>query len=156
MIERSQVALIRFHDGFDVTYEAWQSFWLDESVVIDGRIYRYQRFTWSGTTSGGIAANGVSVMVPNTPLIRLLLEKAMAKSYQVTFQVHQFDDTLTMGQFVDLNGSALVAECAFEVIGASGTMTELTIKLGAALSSIGAQFPPRTANTRLIGVPCVL
>jgi hypothetical protein len=43
-----------------------------------------------------------------------------------------------------------------EVIGASAGLTTMTWRLGSALSPVGAQFPPRTAITPLIGVPCRL
>ena len=51
-------------------------------------------------------------------------------------------------------GAILVGSATGEVIGASGGLTSITMRLGSALSPVGAQFPPRTATTPLIGVPC--
>jgi hypothetical protein len=50
----------------------------------------------------------------------------------------------------------LVGSTVGQVISASATVTSITLKLGSALSPVGAQFPPRTATSSLIGVPCVL
>ncbi len=43
-----------------------------------------------------------------------------------------------------------------ELVGAGGGFESITLELGSSLSPIGAQVPPRTFSTRLVGVPCRL
>jgi hypothetical protein len=69
-------------------------------------------------------------------------------------RVIQFDEEA--GTTAPPAAYVLAASCIGEVIGASATLTTMTWKLGSALSPVGAQFPPRTAITPLIGVPCRL
>jgi hypothetical protein len=72
----------------------------------------------------------------------------------VTLRVIQFDEE-TAGSTPPATYT-LAASCVGEVISASAGLTTMSWKLGSALSPVGAQFPPRTATTPLIGVPCRL
>jgi hypothetical protein len=42
------------------------------------------------------------------------------------------------------------------VVGAGGAFESLRLELGSSLAPVGAQVPPRTFTTRLIGAPCKL
>jgi hypothetical protein len=42
------------------------------------------------------------------------------------------------------------------VVGVSGSFTSIEMELGSSLSPVGAQVPPRTFSTQLIGAPCKL
>jgi hypothetical protein len=50
----------------------------------------------------------------------------------------------------------LIASYVGEVVGASGTFESISLELGSSLSPVGAQVPPRTFTTRLVGAPCKL
>ena len=81
-------------------------------------------------------------------------EAALAGPWVAQVRVIQFDEE--QGTTAPPATYVLAASCVGEVIGASATLTTMTWKLGSALSPVGAQFPPRTAITPLIGVPCRL
>jgi hypothetical protein len=83
-----------------------------------------------------------------------MTETALAGPWVATLSVLQFDETAASSG--PPAAYVLAASCVGEVIGASATITQITWKLGSALSPVGAQFPPRTAITPLIGVPCRL
>jgi hypothetical protein len=82
------------------------------------------------------------------------MKRALYGPWIATLRVYQFDEALDTGAPQD--GQVLVGSTVGQVISASATVTSITLKLGSALSPVGAQFPPRTATSSLIGVPCAL
>ncbi|NDC35745.1 MAG: hypothetical protein EBZ51_10310 [Synechococcaceae bacterium WB9_2_112] len=83
-----------------------------------------------------------------------MTEQALAGPWVATLRVIQFDESIASSG--PPASYILAASCVGEVIGASASLSQITWKLGSALSPVGAQFPPRTAITPLIGVPCRL
>jgi hypothetical protein len=120
----------------------------------DGQSWSYQQLDWAGVTSGQATGDQATLTLPAVPSIQAMTEQALAGPWVATLRVIQFDETAASS--APPAAYTLVASCVGEVIGASATLTRLTWKLGSALSPVGAQFPPRTAITPLIGVPCRL
>jgi len=154
MADPGQAAFVQLSDGFGTTFARWQSYWLDQVVTWDAKAWAYQQFDWAGITSGQAVGDQASLTLPATPSVISFSEAARAGAWVVQLQVIQFDEAAA--------GSSppaaynLVANCVGQVIGVGGSLTQLTWKLGSALAPLGAQFPPTSAITPLIGVPCRL
>jgi hypothetical protein len=152
---RAQSQFLRIHDSAGTTYQRWQNFYAHQTVTWSSASWIYQPFSASGITSGQTGdESGVTINVPATPIVVDVIERAMANSWLFTLQAYQFDayDGLT----APLATQTLVATFTGEVVDAGGTLTELQIELGSSLSPVGAQIPPRTMTTRLIGKGCRL
>lgn len=153
-IARGQALFVAFQDAGQITtMERWQSFWVDQTVTWESAPWNYQPMDWSGITSGS-GGDQATLLLPRLPSIQSLLRQALAGPWIATMRVYQFDEALDTGS--PQAGQILVGSCIGQVIGASATATSITMKLGSALSPVGAQFPPVTATDALIGVPCVL
>jgi hypothetical protein len=95
-----------------------------------------------------------TLTLPAVPSVLAMTEQALAGPWVATLSVIQFDESAASSG--PPATTVLAASCVGEVIGASASLTQITWKLGSALAPIGAQFPPRTVITALIGVPCRL
>jgi hypothetical protein len=87
--------------------------------------------------------------------MRAFVERALAETWLAALDVYQLADDGT-ADTAPPAGAVLVGSAIGEVIGASGGLSSITVRIGSALSPVGAQFPPRSATTPLIGVPCRL
>jgi hypothetical protein len=149
-----QAAFLELGDGFGTVFARWQSYWIDAVVSWSGQQWSYQQLDWAGVTSGQAVGDQASLILPAVPSVLSLTEQALAGPWVATLSVIQFDESAASSG--PPAATVLAASCVGEVIGASATLTQFTWKLGSALAPIGAQFPPRTAITALIGVPCRL
>ena len=149
-----QAAFVEIGDGFGVVFARWQSYWIDTVVSWSSRQWSYQQLDWAGVTSGQAVGDQATLILPSVPSVLAMTERALAGPWVATLSVIQFDEALASSG--PPATTVLAASCVGEVIGASATLTQMTWKLGSALAPIGAQFPPRTAITALIGVPCRL
>ena len=149
-----QAAFVSLGDGFGTVYARWQSYWIDAVVSWSSQQWSYQQLDWSGVTSGQAVGDQASLILPAVPSVLAMNERALAGPWVATLSVIQFDEALASSG--PPATTVLAASCVGEVIGASATLTQVTWKLGSALAPVGAQFPPRTAITALIGVPCRL
>ena len=151
---RGQVAFLQLANEGGAVIARWQSFWVDLSVIWEGQLWDYQQMDWVGITSGQASAEQVTITLPRLPSVQSLVKRALYGPWVATLRVYQFDEVLDAG--APQSAQALVGSTVGQVVSASGSLTTLTMKLGSALSPVGAQFPPRTATTTLIGVPCQL
>jgi hypothetical protein len=149
-----QAAFVSLSDGFGTVYARWQSYWIDAVVSWSSQQWSYQQLDWAGVTSGQAVGDQASLTLPAVPSVLGMTERALAGPWVATLSVIQFDESAASSG--PPATTVLAASCVGEVIGASASLTQLTWKLGSALAPIGAQFPPRTAITALIGVPCRL
>ena len=153
-IARGQALFVQLQDaGQTTTMARWQSFWVDQTVTWESSPWNYQPMDWSGIVSGS-GGDQATLNLPRLPSIQAMLRQALAGPWIASMRVYQFDEALDTGS--PQAGQILVGSCIGQVIGASATATSITMKLGSALSPVGAQFPPVTATDALIGVPCVL
>jgi hypothetical protein len=149
-----QAAFLEIGDGFGATFARWQSYVIDQIVSWDSQSWTYQQLDWAGITSGQAVGDQASITLPAVPSVLQLTEQARAGAWVATLRVIQWDEELSSTP--PASGYVLAASCVGQVIGANGSLTQITWRLGSALSPIGSQFPPRTAITALIGVPCRL
>ena len=153
-MDRGQAAFLAIGDGFGTVYRRWQSYWIDAVVSWDSQAWAYQQLDWAGLASGQAVGDQATLTLPAVPSVQTLTEAALAGPWVATLSVIQFDETAAAAG--PPAAYTLVASCVGEVIGASASLTQITWRLGSALAPVGAQFPPRTAITPLIGVPCRL
>jgi hypothetical protein len=149
-----QAAFASIGDGFGTVYARWQSYWIDAVVSWSSQQWSYQQLDWAGVTSGQAVGDQATLTLPAVPSVLAMTERALAGPWVATLSVIQFDESAASSG--PPATTVLAASCVGEVIGASAGLTTMTWRLGSALSPVGAQFPPRTAITALIGVPCRL
>jgi hypothetical protein len=150
-----QAAFLELSDGYGTTFARWQSYWIDQITTWDGQAWTYQQFDWAGITSGQSTGDQASLTLPAVPSVLAMAERALAGPWVATLRVIQFDEAEATATAPPA-AYVLAASCVGQVISASATLTQLTWRLGSALAPVGAQFPPSTAITALIGVPCRL
>jgi hypothetical protein len=154
MTTRGQAAFLEIGDGFGSITNRWQSYWIDQIVSWDSQSWTYQQLDWAGLISGQAVGDQATITLPAVPSVLQLTERALAGAWVAQLRVIQWDEELSSTP--PASGYVLAASCVGQVIGATGSLTQVTWRLGSALSPLGAQFPPRTAITALIGVPCRL
>jgi hypothetical protein len=154
MATRGQALFVELQDEQQTTtYARWQSFWIDATVTWEGQGWTYQPMDWSGITSGS-GGDQATITLPRLPSVDSIMRRALAGLWLATLRVYQFDESLDAG--APQAGQVLVGSCIGQVISASATATSIELRMGSALSPVGAQFPPVLASDALIGVPCVL
>ena len=153
-MDSGQAAFVELSDGYGATFARWQNYWVDAITTWEGQPWAYQQFDWEGITSGQAVGDQATLTLPAVPSVLELTNRALAGSWVVQLRVLQFDEevatTAPPATYV------LAASCIGQVVGASGNLTQRTWRLGSALAPLGAQFPPRSALTSMIGVPCRL
>jgi hypothetical protein len=147
----AQAAFLELSDGFGTVFARWQSYGIEQVISWDGQAWEYRQFDWSGITSGQAVGDQAAITLPALSSTLELTPRALAGAWVASLRVIQWDDEASANP--PASGYVLAASCVGQVIGASGSLTQYTWQLGSALSPIGAQFPPRSATTALIGVP---
>jgi len=133
-----------------------QSFYRQAPVTIGADSYQFLDFTVDGLANTGSAdQNELTLTFPGLTAISSAADDAMAEGWLATITVYQFDlptrpDTPPPGQVVLLTAIG-------EVTGGSEDFpATVTITVGSALESLGAQVPPRRFTSALVGTPCRL
>ena len=151
---RGQSQYLRIFSGA-TTYQRWQSYYVNTSVSYGGAVWSYQPFDADGITAGEVQSeSSISVTLPATTNVMEVVFQALNEARLVELQVYEFDTIL--GNSTPQTGQTLIASYLGEVVGVSGGFTSIQMQLGSSLSPVGAQVPPRTFSTRLIGAPCKL
>jgi hypothetical protein len=102
----------------------------------------------SSSANGG---NSIEISIPATSTVVSTFNSAIANSYLCEVRLYEFDTRLTQAQ--PQSSQSLIGFFVGEVIGMSGSFTELAVQLGNSLAPVGAQVPPRQYTTFLIGAP---
>ena len=151
---RGQSQYLRIFSGA-TTYQRWQSYYVNSSVSYGGAVWSYQPFDADGITAGEVQSeSSISVTLPATTNVMEVVLQALNEARLAELQVYEFDTIL--GNSTPQTGQTLIASYLGEVVGVSGGFTSIQMQLGSSLSPVGAQVPPRTFSTRLIGAPCKL
>ena len=151
---RGQSQYLRIFSGA-TTYQRWQSYYVNTSVSYGGAVWSYQPFDADGITAGEVQSeSSISVTLPATTNVIEVVLQALNEARLAELQVYEFDTLL--GNSTPQTGQTLIASYLGEVVGVSGGFTSIQMQLGSSLSPVGAQVPPRTFSTRLIGAPCKL
>jgi hypothetical protein len=151
---RAQAQYLRIFSGA-TTYQRWQSYYVNTSVTYGGAVWAYQPFDADGITAGEVQSeSSISVTLPATTNVMEVVLQALNEARLAELQLYEFDTLL--GNSTPQAGQTLIASYLGEVVGVSGGFTSIQMQLGSSLSPVGAQVPPRTFSTRLIGAPCKL
>lgn len=151
---RAQSQFLRIFSG-DITYQRWQSYYVNTSVTYDSAVWAYQPFDADGITAGDVESEAsISLTMPATTNVIKVVLTALDQARLVELRMYEFDTLL--GNSTPQAGQTLIASYLGEAVSASGSFTSIKMELGSSLSPIGAQVPPRKFNTRLIGAPCRL
>lgn len=151
---RGQSQYLRIFSGA-TTYQRWQSYYVNTSVSYGSAVWAYQPFDADGITAGEVQSeSSISVTLPATTNVMEVVLQALNEARLAELQVYEFDTIL--GNSTPQTGQTLIASYLGEVVGVSGGFTSIQMQLGSSLSPVGAQVPPRTFSTRLIGAPCKL
>jgi hypothetical protein len=151
---RAQAQYLRIFSG-STTYQRWQSYYVNTSVTWDSAAWSYQPFDADGITAGEVQSeSSISVRLPATTNVMEVVLQALDDARLAELQLYEFDTIL--GNSTPQAGQTLIASYLGEVVGVQGSFTEIEMELGSSLAPVGAQVPPRTFSTRLIGAPCKL
>lgn len=151
---RAQAQYLRIFEGNN-TYQRWQSYYVGSNVIYDGATWVYQQFDAAGITDGEMQSeSSVSIVLPATVNVMTTMLGAMARSYLAQLEIYEFDTKY--GNATPQINQALVASYLGEIVSVQGDFVSIQVELGSALAPVGAQVPPRTFSTRLIGAPCKL
>jgi hypothetical protein len=151
---RGQSQYLRIFSG-STTYQRWQSYYVNTSVTWESAAWSYQPFDADGITAGEVQSeSSISVTLPATTNVMEVVLQALDEARLAELRLYEFDTIL--GNSTPQDGQTLIASYLGEVVGVSGGFTSIQMQLGSSLSPVGAQVPPRTFSTRLIGAPCKL
>jgi hypothetical protein len=151
---RAQAQYLRIFSG-DTTYQAWQSYYVNTSVSYADQTWAYQPFEIDGIAAGNVQSElSISIILPATTNVIEVVLQALNEARLAQLAIYEFDATLNNSS--PQAEQVLIADFLGEVIGAQGSFTTIEMQLGSSLSPVGAQIPPRTFSTRLIGAPCKL
>jgi hypothetical protein len=151
---RGQSQYLRIFSG-STTYQRWQSYYVNTSVTWESAAWSYQPFDADGITAGEVQSeSSISVTLPATTNVMEVVLQALNEARLAELRLYEFDTIL--GNSTPQAGQTLIASYLGEVVGVSGNFTSIQMQLGSSLSPVGAQVPPRTFSTRLIGAPCKL
>lgn len=151
---RAQSQWLQLSSGGTV-YARWQNFYNNVAITFDGATWSWLPFDADGYVEGQTGDEGeISVTLPATTPVLEILERALDGGWMAELSVYEFDSLAGAG--APLPDQTLIASAVGEVVGAAGSFATVTLQLGSSLSPVGAQVPPRTCTTRLVGVPCKL
>jgi len=151
---RGQSQYLRIFSG-STTYQRWQSYYVNTSVTWESAAWSYQSFDADGITAGEVQSeSSISVTLPATTNVMEVVLQALNEARLAELRLYEFDTIL--GNSTPQTEQTLIASYLGEVVGVSGGFTSIQMQLVSSLSPVGAQVPPRTFSTRLIGAPCKL
>lgn len=155
MASLAQSQFLRIFDAAGVTYHRWQSYYAYRSVTWESASWIYLPFEAGGITAGQTGdESGITLTMPAVPLVLDAMHQAIALRRLLELRIYSF--TPTGPDDVPQLGQTLIATFTGEVVNASASLTSLSVELGSSLSPVGAQIPPRTLTTQLIGKGCRL
>jgi len=151
---RAQAQYLRIFSG-SITYQRWQSYYVNTSVSYDSAVWAYQPFDADGITAGEVQSeSSITVRLPATTNAIEVALQALDGARLAELQLYEFDTLL--GNATPQAGQTLIASYLGEVVGVSGSFTSIEMELGSSLAPIGAQVPPRKFTSKLTGSPCKL
>lgn len=152
---RAQSQYLRLFDAAGVTYQRWQSYYPGGNVTYDGASWFYVPFSCDGISAGVVSGEAnISIAATATALVVAAFQQAITAGQLCTVSFYEFDSDA--GNDAPQATQTLLAAVTGQVVGGGADLTTISIQLGSALAPVGAQVPPRTATTALIGVGCKL
>jgi hypothetical protein len=154
MANRAQAQYLRLFDE-SATYYRWQNFYFNQTVTWDSVLWNYHPFVLNAMVGTATQAEaGITVTIPATYIAVNALQNALDKNWLCELKMYEFDSRLS--QAAPQSGQLLIGTFIGEVIGIGGSFTELDVSIGSSLAPVGAQVPPRSFSSRLVGNPIKL
>ena len=152
MSNRAQAQYLRLYTSGGSDHILWQNYYLNTTVTVSSKNYEYYPFEFEGISeSSAIGGATVNITVPATDEVITQFLRAAYFDRLCEVSVYEFDNRL--GNTAPQTGQTLVGQFVGYVRNMSGDFAALQIELGSALAPIGAQIPPRTYNSFLVGAP---
>lgn len=149
---RAQSQFLRIYTSGGSDHHLWQNFYVNQTVTVSSKSYRYFPFSWEGISeSSALGEQTVTLTLPATSLAVSAFETAFSSKHLCELQTYEFDSRL--GVSAPQTGQILIATFLGYVARMSGSFTGLSVELGSTIAPVGAQIPSRTATNRLVGVP---
>lgn len=146
---RAQSQYLRIYSTAGTTISTWQSYY-SKSVSLDGYTWLYVPFTAEGVSESlSGTESDINVRAPATGIVVTAFESAISNAHLVDLKIYQFD--MLIGNDVPQTSQQLLLSYTGQVVGGSATLTTLQVQLGAPVSTIGTQVPPRTLTTAIMG-----
>ena len=151
---RAQAQYLRIFSG-STTYQRWHSYYVNTNVTWESATWAYQPFDADGITAGEVQSeSSISIQLPATTNVVEVALQALNEARLAELRFYEFDTLL--GNSTPQAGQRLIASYLGEVVGVQGSFTSIEMQLGSSISPVGAQVPPRTFSTQLVGAPCKL
>ena len=149
---RAQSQFLRIYTSGGSDHHLWQNFYVNQSVTVSSKTYRFFPFVWGGIgESSAISEQTVQLTLPSTSLAVSAFEAAFSSKHLCELKTYEFDSR--RGVNAPQNSQTVVGSFLGYVARMSGSLTELTVELGSTIAPVGAQIPSRTASNELVGVP---
>ena len=149
---RAQSQFLRIFTSGGSDHHLWQNFYVNQSVTVSSKSYRYFPFEWGGIgESSALSGQTVELILPATSLALSAFEDAFKSKHLCQLQAFEFDARLGVSQ--PQGSQVLIGSFLGYVARMGGSFAELSVELGASLAPVGALIPSRTASNDLIGVP---
>jgi hypothetical protein len=154
-MSRAQAQYLRIFTVGGLTLQRWHSFYGFKSVSYNGFTWQYQNFSADGFTDGDSGdETNMSISAPATPIVVTAFEQAIRDGIFVQVDTYEFDDEID--DQTPQADQQIITSVIAQVISGSATITSMNLQIGSALSPVGAQCPPRTLTTAIMGAGCQL
>jgi len=152
---RAQSQYLRIYTSGGSDHHRWQNFYVNQTVTVSSKTYRYFPFEWNGIAeSSAIGEQTVQLKMPSTSLAVSAFEAAFTGKHLCELITYEFDSRLEID--APQSSQTVIGNFLGYIYRMGGSLTELTVELGATIAPVGAQIPSRTANNKLVGVPIQL
>lgn len=149
---RAQSQFLRIYTSGGSDHHLWQNFYVNQSVTVSSKSYRFFPFFWDGIgESSAIGEQTVQLTLPATSLAISAFEAAFSSKHLCELQTYEFDSRL--GVSSPQSSQTVIGSFLGYISKMSSSLTELSVELGSTIAPVGAQIPSRTASNRLVGVP---
>lgn len=150
MANRSQAFYLRIFSGA-TDFQRWQSYYVNQTITFNSKSWDYHPFTVDAFTGGSTPGERFTLEVPATNQAVETFNYALGLNWLCEVRMYEFSTQVT--QNAPSTSQVLIAAVFGEVVEVRGGFTTLSVTLGSGLAPVGAQAPPRTYTTALVGTP---
>lgn len=150
MINKGQACYLRVFSGA-TDFQRWQSYYVNQTVSLSSKTWAYHPFTVEAFTGGSTPGERFTLQVPATNEAVETFTYALGLNWLCEVKLYEFNTLAT--QSGPPSSQVLIASVFGEVVEVRGGFTVLSVTIGSGLAPVGAQIPPRTYTTPLVGSP---
>ncbi len=134
-----------------------QNFYQNGTITVSGDQYQFLDFQIGEmvATSGSADQSELTITLPGLTAASTALTQGLSEGWLATVTVYRF--VAATPPMAPPAGQTIILQPVGEVIGGSEEFPSgVTLLIGSALESLGAQVPPRRFTSSLVGTPCRL